>query len=616
MQQRELSSSIEAGALRKVEIPASLTVRQLSDLLGISAVELIKKLMRGGVMANLNQVIDYDTAAATAAELGFDATKLAAVDSSAVIGERQLQRMFQREGADAGQPRPPVVTIMGHVDHGKTTLLDVIRQTNVIATEAGGITQHIGAYQVETNKQKITFIDTPGHEAFTAMRARGAMVTDIAVLVVAADDGVMPQTIEALAHARAAGVPIVVAITKTDRPEADVERVKRQLADQGLVVEEWGGDVVCVPVSGKTKQGIADLLENLLIVAELQELKANPSASAEGTIVESGLDKTRGPLATVLVQNGTLRQGDIVVVGSTWGRVKALFNDKGKRIMKAEPATPVKILGLNGVPQAGDTLKVAANEREARVLVQRVQEERQQGVLESAKALTLSDVLSQVKAGEIKELAIVLKADVQGSIEPIRGSLERQATEQVRVRIVHAGTGSITEGDVLLALASKGIVIGFNVQSTLGAQSMAETHKVDVRYYKVIYELVDEVEKAVRGMLAPVYVDVVEGRAEVREIFSAGRRQKVAGLRVLEGRISRNALARILRQGKVVHESSVGSLRRFKDNVNELVAGLEGGVGIEGFTDFQVGDIIELHRMEKVSGSARQASQPSPSRRD
>jgi len=616
MQRREAPSPPEVDDQRRIELPASLTVKRLSELLAVSAVEVIKQLMRNGVMASVNQAVDYDTAAIVAAGFGFEATKQAAPDPSSVAGETQPQRLPRKGEADGGQPRPPVVTIMGHVDHGKTTLLDVIRQTNVIATEAGGITQHIGAYQVEVDQHKITFIDTPGHEAFTTMRARGARVTDIAVLVVAADDGVMPQTIEAIAHARAAGVPIVVAITKIDRPEADVERVKRQLAEQDLLIEEWGGDVVCVAVSGKTQEGLPVLLENILIVAEMLELTANPSVAAAGTIVESALDKTRGPLATVLVQNGTLRQGDIVIVGNTWGKVKAFFDDKGKRIEQAESAMPVKILGLNDVPQAGDALTVVENEREARTLVQQLRDEKQRGALGPARALTLSDISTQVRAGTVRELNIVLKVDVQGSIEPIKESLERLATEQVKVRVVHSGSGSITEGDILLALVSKGIVVGFNTQPTLGAQNMAELQKVDIRYHKVIYELVEEMEKAVQGMLEPTYADVVEGRAEVRAVFSTSRRQNVAGVLVSEGKVSRNALARVLRQRQVVHESAVGSLRRFKDNVNELSAGLEGGVGIEGFTEFQVGDIIELYRKEKVSGSTHQTNKSSPSRRN
>ena len=608
---KEASSSKEESQ-RRIEIPPSITVKRLSELLSVSGVDVIKQLMRNGVMATINQVIDFDTAAIIAADFSHEA----AMQSAPVptIAVKQPQRPAQEDKAAGKQPRPPVVTVMGHVDHGKTTLLDVIRQTNVIATEAGGITQHIGAYQVDVSKQKITFIDTPGHEAFTAMRARGARVTDIAILVVAADDGVMPQTMEAIAHARAAGVPIVVAITKIDKPEASVEKVKAQLAEQGLLIEEWGGDTVCVSVSGKTQEGISGLLENILIVAEMLELKANPDAPAMGTIIEAALDKTRGPLATVLVQNGTLNQGDIVIVGNTWGKLKAIFNDKGKRIKKAEPGTPAKILGLSDVPQAGDALSTIGNEREGRALVEQIREEKQRASSKATRALTLDDLMAQVRAGEARELNIVLKTDVQGSIEPIKESLQRLSTDQIKVRIVHSGSGTITEGDVLLALASKGIIVGFNTQPTLGAQHMAESQKVDIRRYKIIYELVEEIDKAVKGMLEPTWVDIIEGRAEVRAVFVAARRQKAAGVYITEGKISRNALAWVLRQGQVIHESAVSSLRRFKDDVNELAAGLEGGIGIEGFHEFQVGDIIETYRKEKSSDSSHQPNQPPPSR--
>ena len=573
----------------KVELPPFLTVKQLADLLGVSGIKVIKQLMWNGVMASINQSIDYDTAAIIAGDFGYEALPKATEPTALAKG--------QIKGQDL-RPRPPVVTVMGHIDHGKTTLLDAIRQTNVTATEAGGITQHIGAYQVDVDRRKIIFLDTPGHEAFTAMRARGAQATDIAVLVVAADDGVMPQTIEAIAHARAANVPIVVAINKIDKPTANVELVKKQLAEQDLLIEQWGGDVVCVPVSAIRKQGISELLENILIVAEMLELKADSSCLAEGVVIEAGLDKTKGPLATVLVQSGTLKPGDIVVVGDTWGRIKAMFNDKGKRVKDAEPATPVKVLGLHSVPQAGDTFRVIASEREARTLAQKRQEEKQQGLAKPLKAITLDDLFSKIQEGKVKELNIVLKTDVQGSIEPIKTSLEQLDTEEVKVRIIHSGSGGINEGDVLLALASKGIVIGFNTQPDLGAQRLAELEGVDIRYYNIIYDLVDSVKKALKGMLPPTYVEIIEGHAEVRATFPSDKYGRVAGVYVIDGKVTRDLPVRIIRHGQVLHQTTLSSLRRFKNDVKEVSAGFECGIGLDGFNQFEIGDIIEVYRME------------------
>jgi translation initiation factor IF-2 len=487
---------------------------------------------------------------------------------------------------------------MGHVDHGKTSLLDAIRETNVTATEAGEITQHIGAYQVDIHGQMITFLDTPGHEAFTAMRAHGAQITDIAILVVAADDGVMPQTLEAMAHARAAGVPIVVAINKVDKPDANLQRVKQQLADRELLIEEWGGDVVCIPVSAKKREGISDLLENLLIVAELEELKANPDRHAVGVVIEAKLDKSKGALATVLVQTGTLKAGDPFLVGDTWGKVKAMFNEKGKHLRKAEPASPVEILGMESVPQAGDALTVTDNEKEARTQAQKRQEEKRLA-LTTTRPLSLSNFFSQIRDGEVKELSIILKTDVQGSIEPIKTSLERLNTDEVKVNILHSDSGSITESDVLLALASKGIILGFNTRPEPGARQLADSEGVDIRQYAVIYNLVDDVEKAMKGILEPTYIEVVEGHAEVRVIFSA-RGSKVAGVYVTDGTITRGALARIMRQGETIFESSVSSLKRFKDDAKEVASGFECGVGIEGYSDLEVGDIVELYRTERA----------------
>jgi translation initiation factor IF-2 len=584
------SESAETKA-NLVEIPQSVAVRQLADLLQVSAVDVIKQLMRNGIFANINQVIDYETAAAVAANLGYEAHP---EPRASRVGESRRYRP-QDEELSGMQLRPAVVTIMGHVNHGKTRLLDAIRQTNVMATEAGGITQHIGAYQVEVNGQKITFLDTPGHEAFTAMRARGAQVTDITILVVAADDGVMPQTLEAIDHARAAGVPIVVAINKIDKPEADPEAVKKQLADAGLLIEEWGGDVVCVSISAKEKKGISELLENLLVVAEMEELRADPSQPAVGVVIEAEMDKSKGPLARVLIQNGTLKVGDTVVVGGTWGRVRAMFNDLGKRVRKAEPAMPVELLGLDSVPQVGDTLNTVAGEHQARALIQKHQQEVQ------PRAVSLDNLYDQISAGQVKELNIVLKADVQGSIEPIRSSLERLATEQVQVRIIHSGSGNITESDVMLAIASKGLIIGFGTGIEAGARRLAEVEGVDIRSYDVIYNLVDDVDKALKGMLEPTYVEVVDGRAEVRAVFSSSKKSKVAGVYVTEGKISRGAQVRVRRGEQVVAESVIGSLRRFKDDVKEVTSGYECGVGIEDFDDFEVGDTLEFFRKEKSS---------------
>ena len=577
-------------AKRAVVLPRRLTVKQLADILGVSGIDAIKCLMRNGVMANINQVVDYETAAIVAADLGFESKE-----------EPQAPQAAPKPRiAETGKGiklRPPVVTIMGHVDHGKTKLLDAIRQTNVVDTEAGQITQHIGAYQVEIHGQKITFLDTPGHEAFTAMRARGAQVTDIAILVVAADDGVMPQTLEAINHAKAAGVPVVVAINKIDKPTANPDRVKQQLAESGVVIEEWGGDVIAVPVSAKRGDGIPDLLENLLIVAEILELKADPDRPAIGVVIEARLDSSRGPMATVLVQTGTLEIGGYVVVGDIWGKVKAMFDDKGKRVKKAGPSTPVGVLGLSSVPQAGDSLTVVSGEKEARAEVQRQQKEKEMS--STSKVPKLSNLFAQIQAGNVKELSIILKTDVQGSIEPIRDSLERLGSGEVKVRIVHFGSGSITENDVLLAIASKGIIIGFNARPEPGAKRLAEQEGVDIRSYQVIYTLVEDVEKALAGMLEPTYVDVVEGHGEVRATFST-RQGKIAGVYVTDGKIGRGASARVLRKGQPVFEGQVSSLKHFKENVREIAAGFECGVGVEGFPEFEVGDIIETYRKEKM----------------
>jgi len=574
---------------KPVELPHSIAVRNLAELLRVSAVDVIKQLMRNGIFANINQVIDYETAAAVATNLGYEAHP----ESRTARAGESKRYQHQEEEAGGLKLRPPVVTIMGHVNHGKTRLLDAIRQTNVMDTEAGGITQHIGAYQVEVNEQKITFLDTPGHEAFTVMRARGAQVTDITILVVAADDGVMPQTLEAIDHARAAGVPIVVAINKIDKPEANTETVKQQLADAGLVVEEWGGDVVCVPISAKEKKGITELLDNLLVVAEMEELKADPSRPAVGVVIEAEMDKSRGPMATVLIQTGTLKVGDTVVVGSTWGRIRAMFNDVGKRVRKAEPSLPVAILGLDSLPQVGDTLTAVAGEHQARALMHKHQR------ATPPRAVSLDNLFDQISTGQVKELNVILKADVQGSIEPIRSSLERLATDKVQVRIIHSSSGNITESDVMLAIASKGLIIGFGTDIEAGARRLADVEGVDIRSYDVIYNLVDDVEKALKGMLEPTYVDVIEGRAEVKAVFASGKKLKVAGVAVIDGKATRGASVRVRRGEQVVVESAVASLRRFKDDVKEVASGYECGVGLKDFEDFEAGDILEFFRKER-----------------
>ncbi|MBN1188225.1 MAG: translation initiation factor IF-2 [Dehalococcoidales bacterium] len=571
-----------------------MSVKELAEILHISSIEAIKQLMRSGIMANINQIINFDVASQVAVGFGYDVKTKPKTKTGTNVAGKIKKQVKEEKGPDL-EMRPPVITIMGHVDHGKTRLLDAIRQANVMDSEAGGITQHIGAYQVEIEGKKVTFLDTPGHEAFTAMRARGAQVTDIAVLVVAADDGVMPQTIEAINHAKAAGVPIVVAINKIDKTGANPDLVKQQLANNGLVVEDWGGDVIAVPVSAKEKKGIPDLLENILLVAEIEELKANPSKAAAGVVIEAEMDKTRGPLATILIQNGTLKTGDILVAGNTWGKIKAMFNDKGKQVRKAEPATPVEVLGLNGVPQVGDAINAVDDESQARAILVK----RQQQKAPEARGMRLDTFFDEISAGKVKELNIILKTDVQGSVEPIRNSLERLGTTEVQVRIIHSSTGNITEGDVMLALASEALIIGFNTNVDTGARRLADTKGVDIRVYAVIYALLDDVEKALKGMLEPTIVEVIEGRAEIRAVFPAGKGVKVAGCYVTEGKIGRNMPLRVIRKGKVIADTGVLSLRRFKDDVREVAAGFECGIGLKEFNDFQAGDIFEFYTKQK-----------------
>jgi len=589
---------------KAVEIPDFLTVRALADLMEVSPIQVIKELMDNGILANINQQIDYETAAIVAEEMGFETRPKAppAVEEEIpMIPQPLKERIYEGEAPEDLEPRPPVVTMLGHVDHGKTTLLDVIRHTNVVAGEAGGITQHIGAYQLEHRGKKITFLDTPGHEAFTAMRARGAQGADIAILVVAADDGVMPQTQEAIDHARAARVPIVVALNKMDKANANPERVKQQLADVGLQIEEWGGQTICVPVSAREKTGIDDLLDNILAVAELAELKANPNRSAMGTVIEGELDKSRGSTATLLVQNGTLRLGDALLIEDLSGRVRAMFNERGEQVRKATPSTPVVVLGLSNVPHPGDTFKVVENEKTARAMAARRAEEKEKAAIQPARVLSLDEILDQIRAGQVKELNLILKADVRGTIEPIVDSLEKLGDEDLKVNILHQGAGNISESDAMLAVASRAIIIGFNVKVDPAASRTAEAEGVDIRLYDIIYELIDDVDRALKGLLEPVYKDVVSGHAEVRAIFTIPRVGKIAGVYVADGHVARNSLARIGRNDQLVYDGRVSSLKRFTEDVREVREGFECGVGLEGFKDFEEGDIIELYKKERES---------------
>jgi translation initiation factor IF-2 len=590
--------------VKVLAIPEFLTVRQLATLMDVSPIDVIKELMSAGLMVNINQQIDFDTAAIVAQEMGFEPqmeTSLGVEEEEAEAAAPVKQRFIAGEAPEDLVPRPPVVTILGHVDHGKTKLLDAIRHTNVADGEAGGITQHIGAYQITHHGKPITFLDTPGHEAFTAMRARGAQGADIAVLVVAVDDGVQPQTKEAVAHARAAHVPIIVALNKIDKPNANPDLVKQQLADVGLTVDDWGGDVISVSVSAKYKTNIEELLENILLVSEVADLRANPDRSAVGTVVEGRLDKSKGPMATILVQNGTLRVSDAVVIGEICGRVRAMFSDKGKRVKEAPPSMPVMIFGLSDVPTAGDILEVVGDERTARMIASRRAAERQEAAAQPREIFTLDDLYEQFQAGQVKELNLIVKADVQGSIEPIVTSLQKLGDESLQVNILHQATGHITESDIMLAVASRAIVIGFNVTVDSAARRMAESEGVDVRVYDIIYRLIDDVDKALKGLLEPVYEDVVTGHAEVRAVFRVPHMGKVAGVYVVDGEITRNSLVKVNRGGEVIYDGRVSSLKRFTEDVKEVKAGFECGLGLTNFGDFEEGDIIEAYRKERVS---------------
>jgi translation initiation factor IF-2 len=552
-------------------------------------IDVIKQLMRAGYMLAINDVIEFETASLIARSFGFPVEELETEEEapgSIVItpGDEEAEHL---------EIRPPVVTILGHVDHGKTTLLDAIRKTNVVDGESGGITQHIGAYQVSHEDNVVTFLDTPGHEAFTEMRARGARVTDVAVLVVAADDGVMPQTVEAIDHVKAADVPIIVAINKVDRPNSDPERIKRQLSEHDLIVEDWGGDVISVPVSALRKEGIDDLLANILVVSEVAELKANPNREAKGVVVEARLDKSRGPVATVLVQTGTLEVGNIVVAGGARGRVKAMLDDSGGRIRESGPSTPVEILGLDGLPPAGQSFEVAPDEKTARAMVSDWEDDRARS--NRVSGVTLEDVHAKIESGEMKALDLIVKTDVQGSIDAIRSALEGLRTDDTRVNLIHIATGSITESDVMLASASNAVIVGFRSEPQPGARMFAIQEGVDVRYYGVIYNLIDEIEMALAGLLAPVVEDIVEGYATVRALFQLGRGVRAAGIFVNEGQITRRAEIHVTRSGRKIFTGQIGSLKHFRDDVRELTAGNEGGIVLEGFRDFQEGDVLESH---------------------
>ncbi len=577
----------------KITIPDEIVVSELAQRLKVTATEVIKKLMGLGVMASLNEVVDFDTASLVAMELG------AKVEKEVVVTIEE--RLFDETEDDASDlyERCPVVVVMGHVDHGKTSLLDAIRKEKVTATEAGGITQHIGAYKVDVGEKEITFLDTPGHEAFTSMRARGASVTDIAVLVVAADDGIMPQTVEAINHAKAAGVSIIVAINKMDKPEANPERVKQELTEYELVPEEWGGDVPCIPVSAMTGQGISDLLEMITLVADVKELKANPNRMAKGAVIEARLDKGRGPIATVLVQNGTLHVGDILIAGTAVGRVRAMINDKGQHVQTAGPSTPVEITGLADVPSAGDVFNAVENERLARELVEQRKHTEKEEIFKSYQKVTLDNLFSQIAEGEMKELPIIVKADVQGSVEAVKQSLEKISNEEVRVRVIHGAVGAISKSDVMLANASNAIIIGFNVRPDPIAVNDAKEDDVEIRLYRVIYDAIEDVEQAMKGLLAPKTREVELGRAEVREVYKITNVGTVAGCYVLDGKVVRSALIRLVRDGIVITEDKISSLKRFKDDQKEVAQGYECGIGLEKFSDIKVGDIFESFIIEE-----------------
>lgn len=570
---------------KTIVLPDNISVKELGERINIEPITIIKKLMEFGLMVNINADLDFESCKKLIKEFGFDAK----------LEEKSYVKEFDEIEDDIKdlKPRPPVVTVMGHVDHGKTSLLDAIRQTNVTKREAGGITQHIGASQIEIGGKQIVFLDTPGHEAFTALRARGAKVTDIAVLVVAADDGVMPQTVEAINHAKAANVPIIVAVNKIDKPTANPDRIKQQLAEYNLIPEEWGGDTIFVNVSAKTGEGVEQLLEMITLVAEMAELKANYKAKAQGIIIEAKLDKGRGPVATVLVQRGVLKTGDNIVAGTAYGKVRALIDSRGKRIKSAGPSIPVEVLGLSEVPNAGDVLFVVSNEKEAKAISEQQKEKLKDLEQNAPQRISLNQLFEQLKKGEVKELNLILKADVQGSIEALKQTIEKCSTEEVQIQIIHCGVGAITESDVMLASASNAIIIGFNVRPDSNAKKLAEKEKIDIRTYRIIYDLIEDLEAALKGMLEPEYEEVILGRAEVRALFKVPQVGVVAGCFVTEGKITRNSMIRVIRQGIVINECKIASLKRFKDDVKEVVSGYECGIGLEKFNDIKEQDVLE-----------------------
>ncbi len=586
---------------KTIKLPAIIPVRDLAQLVDVSAINVIRKLMENGMMVSINQAIDFDTAAIVAAEMGFEAV----LESQEAPVEKETGEVPMWRQTIAGEdestltPRPPVVTILGHVDHGKTSLLDAIRDADVAAGEAGGITQHIGAYQVELKGRQITFLDTPGHAAFTAMRARGAQGADIVVLVVAADDGVMPQTKEAIAHAKAARVPIIVALNKIDKANSNPENVKKQLAENGLMPDEWGGSTFVVPVSARQKQGIEDLLETVLLVADNTDIRANDKGAVIGTVIEAELDKSKGPVATLLVQNGTLETGSIVVAGNAHGRLRALFDFRGRKVQKAGPSFPVSVMGLNEMPSAGDVFQVVDTEKEARqIILERTEAAKQQATV--AKKITLEELFSKIKAGEAQELNLILKADVQGSLEPIIGEINNLGKGEIRINVLYAETGNISENDVLLASSSQAIIIGFSVQADVAARRLAEKEGVSIRLYDIIYRLTEDVQKALKGMLAPEFTQKVIGKAAVLAVFGLSKGGKVAGCKVTEGEVRRNAKVRLLRGKDTVYEGDVASLKHEKEDVREMRVGFECGIGLKNFNDILVGDVIECYVLEKT----------------
>lgn len=587
---------IQPKVITEIEVGETIAVGELASRMGKTSAEVVKKLMMLGIMATQNQSVDYETAALVGMDFGIDVKKEVIITKEDMLDEL----VSHEDTAEELVSRPPVVVVMGHVDHGKTSLLDAIRHTNVIEGEAGGITQHIGAYSVKLNDRLITFLDTPGHEAFTTMRARGAQVTDVAILVVAADDGIMPQTVEAINHAKAAGVQIVVAINKIDKEGANPDKVRQALTEYGLVPEEWGGDTICVEISAKKRINIDGLLEMVLLVADVQELKANPNRDAQGTVIEARIDKGRGPVATVLVQNGTMKVGDFVIAGTAVGRVRAMVNDKGRRVKTAPPSTPVEILGLNETPEGGDTFVVVNDEKLARDVAEQRKQEKQETKFNQVVKVSLDNLFSQIDEGNMKELAIIVKADVQGSVEAVTQSLEKLSNDEVRVKVIHGGVGAVNESDVMLANASNAIIVGFNVRPDAGAMASAEQQEVDIRLYSVIYQAIEEIESAMKGMLEPEYKEVVLGYAEVRQTFKVSGVGTIAGCYVTQGVIRRNADIRVVRNGIVVHEGKIDSLKRFKDDAKEVSENFECGLGVENFNDIKEGDTVECYEMQEI----------------